>query len=399
MGLTSGRVTSRLLNVPYLQADAQFDNPDRTRATVLDVLARLPVFTPIDPKSMVERSVGFCGFGDPFLLDTTPTALFGERFLLGLRIDTLKVPASYLKARVAAEERALCVRQGRTKLVKRERDDLRLQVTQEVRASTLPTMRHVQIVVDADRGTIRVLTAAPTVVMLVAELWEKASQMPFQMHGAISVAADVIDALVGYVPCPDRLHLIGEGSGFEPGPCIPTFLGAEFLTWLCWRSERDNGDIKTDPNALPVTHATVFFEQSLLLCDTHGAVARGRETVAVHTDSEPLSLEEAREAFRMGKQVASARLRLDTDEHVYEFSIDDDLQLSSVKLPQAPPADADVSGADAMPAVVADRLELLRVLESTVDDMYRDFLALRCDRDAWGAERAGLHKWVTRQED
>lgn len=152
------------------------------------------------------------------------------------------------------------------------------------------------------------------------------------------------------------------------------FLGKEFLTWLWWRSERDNGK---------VGEIGVELGQQLVMV-TGGNVV---ESATIASDA-PSQAEEARTALRAGKKVQKARVLLDVGELQFTATITSDLALSSVKLPTVLGKDEDLSG-----TVLQERMRLLRQLEEIVHDLYRQFLDVRLT-EAWQTEQDALRNWV-----
>lgn len=156
------------------------------------------------------------------------------------------------------------------------------------------------------------------------------------------------------------------------------FLGREFLTWLWFASETNNGFI-----AVPdLGNIRVEFGQRLTL-ESAGNV---REGSTVSADA-PSQTEEARTALRVGKKVARARLLLDLGERHFEVGLDaETLTYSGVKLP------ALMAGDDAMKT--EERLRLLDEIEAIVDGLYMTFVNLRRDESQWEPVREALRTWV-----
>ena len=241
-------------------------------------------------------------------------------------------------------------------------------------------MLHLQVVVDAGMSAIRVFTASPAALTILCDLWEKATGWQLRDTGDTRQAVDYLASIkADKYPDADRLHLDGMPSF---GDFAPPSLGSEFLTWLWWRRERDDGT---------VGDCSIEFMKSLALERFAGLMT---EKCTVSSEAEPTE-EEARTALRMGKQVAKARLCLSTAENVFEVAVAADLSLSSIKLPQvAPPDDDTGEAAGEQAALLVDRLALLRECESAIAGLFGLFLVIRCDPAAWGAERKLLHKWI-----
>lgn len=156
------------------------------------------------------------------------------------------------------------------------------------------------------------------------------------------------------------------------------FLGREFLTWLWFASETNNGFIEVPD----LGNVRVEFGQRLTL-ESAGNV---REGSTVSADA-PSQTEEARTALRVGKKVARARLLLDLGERHFEVGLDaETLTFAGAKLP------ALMAGDDAMK--VQERLHLLDELEAIVDTLYVMFIRLRRDEEQWAPVREAMRTWV-----
>lgn len=153
------------------------------------------------------------------------------------------------------------------------------------------------------------------------------------------------------------------------------FLGREFLTWLWFASERDNGNVKCGDLRVRVELSDA------LTIESAGNI---REATQIRAEC-PSQTEEARTALRVGKKVARAKLGLDVGERRFEVTIDSGLHMSAVRLPTL------MAGDDAMK--MEERLRLLSELEAIVFGLYSDFLTLRTG-DGWQTESRAIGDWV-----
>lgn len=157
-----------------------------------------------------------------------------------------------------------------------------------------------------------------------------------------------------------------------------SFMGREFLTWLWFESERNNGRIEAI-NAGPIG---VEFAQRLSL-ESGGNVREG-STVSAEA---PAQAQEARTALRVGKKVSRARLVLDVADKQFEVGLDaETLTLTNGKLPTQLGI-RDEAGLD-------ERLALLDQLEAVVDDLYLTFVRLRMVEATWAPVREAMRAWV-----
>jgi len=155
------------------------------------------------------------------------------------------------------------------------------------------------------------------------------------------------------------------------------FLGREFLTWLWFRSDTSEGLFKIDDG-----HIEVWFDQRLTL-EAQGDL---KEQNVVKAEN-PTEAEEARTALLTGKLVSEARLRIIKEQKQWTFNVKGDtLGLGGVKLPALLSRDDE----DAL----YERFYLMEELTEAFDQLYKSFIALRLDDEAWRAEIGLVRAWV-----
>jgi len=156
-----------------------------------------------------------------------------------------------------------------------------------------------------------------------------------------------------------------------------SYLGREFLTWLWFRSEHNEGIFQV--GEAPVE---VWFDAKLTLAST-GTL---KEESVIKSET-PTDTEEARVSLRSGKQVEEAKLRLTTGQKFWSLTIKArDLSLHGLKLP------ALLSATDE--DVIYERLALLEECQDLVDGLFGLFVDQRLDDDAWSAEVSAMRRWV-----
>jgi len=156
------------------------------------------------------------------------------------------------------------------------------------------------------------------------------------------------------------------------------FLGHEFLTWLWFAGERDEGLFRlADGEVIEVWPDDLLTLESLMT-DSQENTLKGRS---------PSTSEEARTALRTGKKVVKARFRIRKGERDWTFLIKGrSLDPASVKLP-AVLAKADEER-------LLERLYLLEELDGMIEGLYRKFLEIRLS-PAWEKEELpAIRSWV-----
>lgn len=158
------------------------------------------------------------------------------------------------------------------------------------------------------------------------------------------------------------------------------FLGKEFLTWLWYRSDRQEGLFRVEGQ--PETFE-LWLDDKLVL-DT--AIEKVKEVSSIRGES-PTETAEAKAALSMGKKVAEARLRIVLDQREWMVTVKgEDLALAGIKVPALLSREEDEK--------VLERLELVEELELLLDRLYSDFVRLRLEKDRWRAEVAAMREWV-----
>ncbi len=161
------------------------------------------------------------------------------------------------------------------------------------------------------------------------------------------------------------------------------FLGKEFLTWLWFRTDLQEG-LFTIEDGGPA--AEIWFCDRIVL----SAAGQGAEKVAVKTE-DPSTCPECRSALRQGKKVEAARIRIVRAQREWSVTVKaDTLALGSVKIPAVLTKEEDDKA--------RERFTLLDQLDSMINALFREFIALRTDDTAWGHERASMQAWI-RDED
>lgn len=166
---------------------------------------------------------------------------------------------------------------------------------------------------------------------------------------------------------------------------IAADLGQEFLTWLWFASERENGLFST-----PSGDAfRLFVEQRVRVT---GGEGEGRETAVC---SGPMArLAEARTGLAAGKKVDSVRLRLEKDAAEWSVSVDAArLTLGSLKTPKVEMRLEEGEDPDSR---VLEKLFLLEQAMDFLDAVWARFVMIRFS-PAWEAEVQEMGAWIARR--
>ena len=171
-------------------------------------------FLEIDPRSDVEKAQGWVRFDDAFesVFDAQTLLHPSGQLLFRLRIDTLKVPAPTLKAYTDQAARAKATATGRERLAKKELDQLKLEIKQQLRVKSLPKLQLVEVAWNVSTGEVRLFATSKAVAGLFVDKFEKTFEVALKVIGLLDVLAvrgmpqEEIDALAMLEP--ERFHLI-----------------------------------------------------------------------------------------------------------------------------------------------------------------------------------------------
>ena len=147
------------------------------------------------------------------------------------------------------------------------------------------------------------------------------------------------------------------------------FLGSEFLLWLWFKSEVFDGELRTTEGR-PIL---IWIDGVL---EMH-APGDSSERLAIRGLA-PSSSKEARTALLEGKVVAGARVRLEHEERVFQFTYDCATHgLRGVKIPAVLTRDEDEP--------FYERMALVEELEQLLQQLFQEFLQLRLE-PVWEAK-------------
>ena len=162
-----------------------------------------------------------------------------------------------------------------------------------------------------------------------------------------------------------------------------TFIGPEFLTWLWYRCEKQDGIFDLGLAGGPFE---IWFDDRLTvgsnLVDAQENLFKG---------GHPTSSLEARSALRLGKQATEARLRMVRGAQEWTFTFKAiDLSISGLKLPTVLSKEDDDR--------FYERMYLLEQLEAIIKGLFVAFIRLRVNPN-WGRnELKYIQEWVGQSE-
>ena len=401
MPITSGRVS-------FCRFRVQGDAPTAVDETLLDLLHEHH-FRETEIGSPDEVEAGWVTA--EHLMDTQfayDKVGYGPFALFALRIDTHKVPGEVKKAYQKMNEQAAAGASETgfaSKAEKREAKELaNRQVHEDLAAGRFRKSRSVQIAWDLNNGLVFCANASGSVVEQLVRLFRKTFAVELvPMTGGTEVghflsqagkSRDYEDLLPSAFTKPpvDRAHHDADEADARDRhtPVCPwvtksldlkDFIGNEWLTWLWWACESEEGVITTEKAGdlfVTIAHAL----------DMDCAWEIGGK-VAIRCDK-PTSLMEADDALKTGKWPRKIGLIISDGEHQWDLTLGGDtLNVGSALLP-------DITEAQTPREVIEQRLALIGSLGFALDQLYTAFLKQRT-ASGWSGKRETISKWVSKR--
>ena len=155
-------------------------------------------FTPIDPKTDVDRSVGWVS-----ILDSEDTRLGadatlfvatgGEQLRVSMRMDVLKPSSAEVRRQLDTKARTAETEEKR-KLTKRERRELKDEIVRQLRLRTLARVRTFDVVWNLDTGRLYLWSQTKAVNEHFVDLFLRSFSMKLTIEGPSLWARDVAEA-------------------------------------------------------------------------------------------------------------------------------------------------------------------------------------------------------------
>ncbi|HSW45673.1 MAG TPA: hypothetical protein VLM89_08885 [Phycisphaerae bacterium] len=316
-----------------------------------------------------------------------------DGLFFGLRIDTNKPPADLVRSYCRMNEQAMLQAKGRDFLSKAERREARekalAEADKEARKGVFRRMKQVPVFWDLKRGEVYLGGAGPSVVEHFMMLFQTTFDLSLAPLSAGELAArwavrageggafdDCRPAFFIKPPegAPDEEELINPAEGSSRD-----FLGTEWLTWLWYASHAESPTLTVGQGG----SVTVLFEKSLQMQCAFNLSG----SMSVLADS-PTRLPETPVALAGGKRPVRAGLQISVRGDVFGLAVRGDaMNFSGVQLP--PPAEDVIQPR----AIFEDRMDHLRHLVNTMDDLYAAFLKRRLS-SKWSQTLAAVRNWI-----
>ncbi len=168
---------------------------------------------------------------------------------------------------------------------------------------------------------------------------------------------------------------------------IGSILGRDFLTWLWFKSEMNNGFFTTGEGE----DYAVYISQKVAV--ESGEDESRDKTVSSGVMSE---LREARLGLGSGKKVVQAMLKIEQDSNEWQVLVHaDEFSYSGLKTPKV---DTRMDEGDDPDAPFLEKMFLVQKVQNVLDDLFRQFLDKRLG-DFWNDEVRAMQRWVRRDAE
>ena len=312
---------------------------------------------PLTHEDEADVSTGWAGFHHPLDLDFNRDKVFANEYLLlAYRTDSFKIPSGTLKLRQHEAVLQWLAENGRTTIPRFTRKALLETVRLDLRYETPVTIGAVAVVWNTLTGQVWIWTRSAAGIEQIADLFRATFGLQLLGTGAQETA--------------ERL----DPEGLERSGATYAELGAGFLAWLWWRSERAEGEPLLEGGA------EIRLANRLELDGMPGP------SETAYRASDPAEIGEARLGLRSGRFITSGGLELEDGERPFRCTVQaGGLGLSAVKLPNAL--------AKGEEEQFYETMFLLERLDERLREMLVTFLAHRL-REGWEQEHESMRRWA-----
>lgn len=160
-------------SLTYARFYVEGELPDDFRERFMKAI-RHRAMRPLEPDDEdLERS-GWCRIGDATALELGYEDVFWNEYVnLGLRTDRWTIPGPLLRTRLREAEKAYLAKQGRDRLSRKEKTELKELVSRKLRRQLTPATRMVDVSWSLNEGLVRFFSHGPRAAGHLSELFAK----------------------------------------------------------------------------------------------------------------------------------------------------------------------------------------------------------------------------------
>jgi recombination associated protein RdgC len=142
-------------SISYARFYVDGDLPDNFRE-VFTTSVQEGAFQPLLAEEEAEESRGWVNIEHPLDWDFDQHKLFFNEYLnVALRIDKWRIPGNLLRAQCVEAERLWMLKQGKERIGRREKNDIKAIVTSELKQKLLPAMKTIDVSWNVNTGVVR----------------------------------------------------------------------------------------------------------------------------------------------------------------------------------------------------------------------------------------------------
>ncbi|MCF7791413.1 MAG: recombination-associated protein RdgC [Victivallales bacterium] len=299
------------------------------------------------------------------------TAFLGGHIYLNLRTAQRKVPSALLNAEAKMEELAYIKSTGKSDVPRKVRREIKDDIIEKRLPQMVPSISGIPVVIDQTDNTVYLgATSVSQIDTFLACFNDSVDIAPIQVTAEEIMIEEKFDPR-SYV----GISLADNNNDEDYSP------GRDFLTWLWYFSEEENGTIEVSDYgrfAIGIDGPLSF------IADGKGALE------SVVRKGNPLKSAEARAALSVGKKLKKAKLIICREKETWNTGFDaDSFTFSSVGLPEGEEMD--------LASRFAERINNLHIFKTVFRALFVKFLYdLKEDKREEKVEK--IKKWITARE-
>lgn len=361
MSFESGSISFRAF---FLPRDLPHDAVERfasQAAPSLESLRDEPIQGWVGGRHLLDRMI------------TDDNAYYAGHLKLSLMQAERKIPPALLKAEQTMEELAQLQATGRQYLSRKQKSEIKAAIVERMLPQMPPQLKGIDVVQSVGDP------------MIYATCISEKQLDAFQIAFARAQGFSLIPAMPADVALRRKSINVEDlyASSFSPtleDHQVHYVIGEDFLTWLWYMSEAEQGIISLEQG----TEVSVMIEGPLTF-HMEGAGAH----VAVLRKGEPLTSAEAKTALLVGKKLRQAKLHLVVADETWNCNLDAaEFVFRGLKLPDSE------EKLDPLSRFQDRILKVDRFLELFFK-LYDEFIARRSRDEEWDEEVKRIRKWVS----
>ncbi len=303
------------------------------------------------------------------------TAVCGGMVYLNLRKAERKVPSAFLNAICKHEEIAYQRANQTASVSSRVKKEIKEKAIEEHLEKATPSLTSIPMVIDQKAKLLYLGASSPAQVDLFIELFHETLKIEPQQITPDWHLLKEFQVMAEDLPN----VMFSERSDGE----VTT--GRDFLTWLWFFSEQENGGILE----LEQYGKFAFYIQGPLTFAVAAEASGAAENTLKNGDS-PLRAAEAKAALTVGKKLRKAKIMLERGEDIWSGTFDADrFSFSGLALPDGEELEQE--------SCFAERMNNLFIFHTALTAYFRIFVKMLMS-DKWGEEECKIRQWVDSRE-